>query len=146
MTVTAQARSQGRHINWPGVRAYLFKTWPLYVMLLPALVQLALFHYYPMYGVVIAFQKFNPGLGFIKSPWVGLYNFQRLFLKPDFKGIVWNSFFIAISKIITLQLCADPCSLNERSRPLSICRTFYRGWCSAASCSTCWAATGCLTP
>lgn len=106
MTVTAQARSQGRHINWPGVRAYLFKTWPLYVMLLPALVQLALFHYYPMYGVVIAFQKFNPGLGFIKSPWVGLYNFQRLFLKPDFKGIVWNSFFIAISKIITLQLCA----------------------------------------
>jgi putative aldouronate transport system permease protein len=75
-------------------------------MLLPGLIQLALFHYYPMYGVVIAFQKFNPGLGFVKSPWVGLYNFQRLFLKPDFKNILWNSFFIAMSKIITLQFCA----------------------------------------
>jgi putative aldouronate transport system permease protein len=75
-------------------------------MVLPALSQLAIFHYWPMYGVVIAFQKFNPGLGFVKSPWVGLANFEYLFKNPDFKNILWNSFVISMSKIITMQLCA----------------------------------------
>ena len=106
MTTLAQVRPRRSRVSWPKVRAYLIKSWPLYVMLVPGLIQLIFFHYYPMYGVVIAFQKYNPGLGFLKSPWVGLYNFQRLLLKPDFKNIVWNSFFISMAKVITLQLSA----------------------------------------
>ena len=86
--------------------AYLARAWPLYVMLLPALVHLAVFHYYPMYGVVIAFQDFNPGLGFAKSPWVGLENFRYILANPDFKNILWNSLVIAVSKIVSLQFCA----------------------------------------
>lgn len=84
----------------------LAKTWPLYVMVLPALMQLAVFHYWPMYGVIIAFQNYNPGLGFSGSPWVGLANFQFLLANPDFKNIVLNSFVIAVSKIVAQQFCA----------------------------------------
>ena len=53
------------------IRNYLGRSWPLYAMMVLPVIQLALFHYYPMYGVVIAFQDFNPGLGFGGSPWVG---------------------------------------------------------------------------
>ncbi len=70
------------------------------------MIALALFHYYPMYGVVIAFQKFNPGLGFTRSPWVGLDNFRYIFSNADFKNVLWNSFFIAIAKLISLQILA----------------------------------------
>jgi len=75
-------------------------------MLIPAIIFLAIFHYYPMYGVVIAFQKFNPGLGFDKSPWVGWYNFEYLFAIPDLWDILRNTLVIAISKIVLLQVAA----------------------------------------
>lgn len=87
-------------------RNYLARRWPLYLMMVPPLIQLAIFHYYPMYGVVIAFQNFNPGLGFARSPWVGLANFEYIFSNPDFKNVVANSFIIAVSKIVTLQFIA----------------------------------------
>jgi putative aldouronate transport system permease protein len=80
--------------------------WPLYVMLIPGLIMLALFHYYPMYGVVIAFQRFNPGLGFTRSPWVGLRNFQQLFSNYDFFQVFYNTLVIAVSKLISVQFFA----------------------------------------
>jgi len=92
-----------RRTNW---RIYLARAWPLYAMLVLPLLQLALFHYYPMYGVIVAFQNFNPGLGFTRSPWVGLANFRYLFSNPDFKNVLWNSFFIAIAKLVSLQVVA----------------------------------------
>jgi putative aldouronate transport system permease protein len=59
-----------------------------------------------MYGVVIAFQDFNPGLGFSRSPWVGLDNFRYVFALPTFKRILWNSLLIAVSKIVAMQVSA----------------------------------------
>lgn len=88
------------------VLTYLSRTWPLYAMLVLPLIQLAVFHYYPMYGVVIAFQNFNPGLGFTGSPWVGLENFRYIFTNPDFVNVLSNSFIIAVSKLVSLQLMA----------------------------------------
>lgn len=87
-------------------RNYLARTWPLYAMFVPGLVALAIFSYYPMYGIVMAFQDYNPGLGFVKSPWVGLENFRSIFANPDFYNIVRNSFVIATAKIVTLQIAA----------------------------------------
>ena len=46
---------------------YLPRLWPLYVMVIPALIHLALLSYYPMYGIRIAFQEYKPALGFAKS-------------------------------------------------------------------------------
>jgi len=90
----------------PQFKAYLQRNWMLYLMLLPTLVLFAIFAYYPMYGVVMAFQKFNPGLGFDGSPWVGMANFTRLLNSATFPRVVSNTLIIATSKLVTGQAAA----------------------------------------
>ena len=51
---------------------YLPRLWPLYVMVIPALIHLALLSYYPMYGIRIAFQEYKPALTCVKCPASGL--------------------------------------------------------------------------
>ena len=87
-------------------RRNLPQLWPLYVMVIPALIHLVLLSYYPMYGIRIAFQDYKPALGFDKSPWVGLKQFQLMLENPTFWQIFRNTIVIATSKIITLQFCA----------------------------------------
>lgn len=115
--IRAQRSSVAGRTPW---RTYLARTWPLYAMLVLPLIQVVLFHYYPMYGVVIAFQNFNPGKGFTGSPWVGLENFRYLFTNPDFKTVLSNSLIIALSKLITLQIFAVSLALllNEARQML----------------------------
>ena len=77
-----------------------FKNWSLHLMLLPALLLLLIYSYIPLVGNVMAFQKFNPSKGFLGSKWVGLKNFRYVFDLPDIYQIIWNTFYIAILKII----------------------------------------------
>lgn len=51
----------------------------LYLMLLPCLANFVIFHYWPMYGLQIAFKRFNIVLGAGASPWIGLEHFCELF-------------------------------------------------------------------
>ena len=78
--------------------------WILYLMLVPAFVVTILFSYIPMYGIVIGFQDFNPAFGFIGSPWVGLKWFRFVFNMRDFSSIFWNTFNIAVLKMIGKQV------------------------------------------
>lgn len=55
---------EGRKHKWT-VRKVLGK-WQLYVLLLPAVVWLALFAYYPMYGLLIAFKDYKGNIDFVK--------------------------------------------------------------------------------
>ena len=75
------------------------KQWQYHLMLLPGVVAIFIFSYIPLYGVIIAFQDYNPGMGF-HSPWVGLENFEFVFRQPNFVRTIWNSFYIAVLKII----------------------------------------------
>ena len=43
-----------------------------YVMLVPAFLWLIFFSIVPMFGIIMAFEDYNPGLGMLKSPFVGL--------------------------------------------------------------------------
>ncbi len=87
-------------------KQYMRRAWPLYVMILPGIIFVLLFRYYPMYGVVIAFQDFSPARGFADSPWVGWENFEFFFSLPDFGRIFGNTLFIAIAKIVADQVGA----------------------------------------
>jgi len=77
----------------------LKKQWRYHAMLLPGIIFTFVFCYIPLYGVIIAFQKYNPGLGF-RSPWVGLSNFKFIFSQPNFVRTIWNTFYISVFKII----------------------------------------------
>ncbi|MBP1965444.1 ABC transporter permease [Paenibacillus aceris] len=71
-----------------------------YLMLLPGFIWLTLFSIVPMFGIVIAFQDFNPGLGILHSEWIGLENFKYMFSLNDSKTVFFNTLFIAVMKII----------------------------------------------
>jgi putative aldouronate transport system permease protein len=47
----------------------------------------------------MAFEDYNPGLGFFKSPWVGLENFRLVFSQGQFQRTIFNTLFISFFKI-----------------------------------------------
>lgn len=65
-----------------------------YLILLPVLVFLILFHYKPMYGVIIAFKQYKPHLGIWDSQWVGLKNFERFINDVYFTRLIRNTLTI----------------------------------------------------
>lgn len=71
-----------------------------YLMLLPGMVWLVMFSIVPMFGIIMAFQNYNPGAGLFKSEWVGLENFKYMFQLNDSKTVILNTFIIAIGKIV----------------------------------------------
>ena len=73
--------------------------WQYYVMLIPGVVLTFIFSYIPLYGVIIAFEDYNVGMGF-SSPWVGLQNFRYLFSQPTFVRTIWNTLYIAVWKLL----------------------------------------------
>ena len=72
----------------------------LYIMILPVILYFVLFCYFPMYGALIAFKDYQPYLGFIKSPFVGLENFRQFFNSPYFWVILKNTLVISFSTLI----------------------------------------------
>lgn len=70
------------------------------LLLLPGLVYYVVFHYLPMYGVVIAFQDFRVTRGILRSPWVGLKWFIQFFRNPDFPNLIRNTLAINVIGLV----------------------------------------------
>ncbi len=68
----------------------------LYVLLLPGVILTLVFRYFPMYGAVIAFKDYNPMLGILKSPWVGLDHFREFISSPNFMVLLENTLKISV--------------------------------------------------
>lgn len=77
----------------------LKRQWQYHAMLLPGVILVLIFSYIPMYGIIIAFEKYTPAGGF-SSPWVGLANFEMIFRQPNFIKTIWNTLYISVFKII----------------------------------------------
>lgn len=73
---------------------------PLHLMLVPGVLILLIYCYYPMVGFVIAFQKFIPINGLFGSDWIGLGNFRYVLQMPDIWKVLGNTVFIASMKIL----------------------------------------------
>lgn len=73
---------------------------PLHLMILPGLICVFIFSYIPMFGIVMAFQKFVPAKGIFNSKWVGLANFEYMLNLPNIYSVLFNTVFIAVMKII----------------------------------------------
>lgn len=70
--------------------------WILYLLLLVPLTWVIVFHYIPMYGVVMAFQNFSIKKGYFGSPWVGLKHFERFISSPNFIMLLKNTLAVSI--------------------------------------------------
>lgn len=71
-----------------------------YLFLAPALLVMILFHYKPMYGIIIAFKDYRILDGILRSPWVGLAHFRRLFESPLFYRVLSNTAIISSLRIV----------------------------------------------
>lgn len=72
----------------------------MYIMILPVLVYFILFHYKPMYGLLMAFQNYSPRLGISGSEWVGLTHFKAFFNDVYFFRVLKNTLVISFSSLI----------------------------------------------
>lgn len=72
----------------------------LFLLFLPALVYYLIFHYGPIYGIQIAFKKYNLVKGMFASPWIGLDNFIFLFELGSFWEVFRNTIIISVQKLV----------------------------------------------
>ncbi|OMF11048.1 protein lplB [Paenibacillus sp. FSL H7-0331] len=72
----------------------------MYMMLIPGLFYFLIFKYLPIGGLAIAFQNYQPFLGFAESKWVGFHHFNRFFNESDFWLLLKNTTVIGVSNIV----------------------------------------------
>lgn len=81
---------------------HLYRHKYVYLLLAPAVVFVFLFHYVPLFGWVIAFTRYQPGLSMWDAEWAGLEQFRRFFVESnDYLYLLRNTLVINILIIIT---------------------------------------------
>lgn len=85
-----EVKAKRRKKKWAQIK----KNRALYLMLLPGILYFIIFKYIPMGGLVIAFQDYQPFLGILGSPFVGLKHFIRLFTEDTFVMLMKNTLMI----------------------------------------------------
>ncbi|TMV44210.1 sugar ABC transporter permease [Paenibacillus mesophilus] len=85
-----------RGSGWKSVR----KNWELYLFVLPTVAYFIVFHYFPMYGLQIAFRDYTPSLGIWNSPWVGLEHLERFFQSYYFWTLIKNTIGISLYELV----------------------------------------------
>lgn len=83
-----------------GIKKEFKKNGSLYLIVLPVVIYYFIFHYMPLYGLLMAFQNFSPRLGISGSEWVGFTHFINFFKSPDCGRVVGNTLRISLSCLI----------------------------------------------
>lgn len=83
------------------------KHWRLYLMFLPVLAFYIIFHYVPMYGIAMAFTRYNIRKGLLGSVFVGLDNFIDFFTSYYFWRLLGNTLRLNLADLVF----AWPCSI-----------------------------------
>ncbi|GHV44461.1 putative multiple-sugar transport system permease YteP [Clostridia bacterium] len=74
----------------------LKRNYLVYLMLLPVILYYLIFCYAPMYGAIIAFKDYRPGLSILGSQWVGFKHFTQFFSSVYFSRLIKNTLAISI--------------------------------------------------
>ena len=79
--------------------------WQLFLFLMPAVIIVLLFNYWPMVGAQIAFRNYQPRAGIWNSPWVGLKHFTKFFNSYQFERVLGNTLALsAYSMVVNFPL------------------------------------------
>lgn len=87
-------------LNGKKLKRTITREWQLYLLALPAVIYLFLFHYVPMYGVQIAFKDFVAIKGIEGSPWVGFKHFERFFSTYMFERAFSNTLILSFMGLL----------------------------------------------
>jgi putative aldouronate transport system permease protein len=104
LTKTAQALPQvppqsvePRQISF---RRRLNESKYLLLLVLPTVLYFVIFHYVPMFGIAISFQKYNLFKGVWGSEWVGFKYYTMFFQNPDFFKLLRNTFLLGFYSLV----------------------------------------------
>jgi putative aldouronate transport system permease protein len=78
----------------------LFEQRTLLLMSMPFVLWLIVFRYIPVWGWVIAFQHYRPGLKLSEQEWVGFRNFRMLFHDEMFYQVMRNTLAMSVINLV----------------------------------------------
>ncbi len=105
----------------------LAHNWKLYVLFIPVLVFFLVFHYAPMFGLLMAFERFRPSLGIFKSEWIWFENFVELFTGDTFFYVLRNTTAMALLNLtvgfaapVILAMLISELHIKKFTRPVQV--------------------------
>lgn len=72
----------------------------LVLIAIPFFVFFLIFSYFPLWGLTMAFQNYNPRNTFFQQEWVGFKHFQNLFTDPDFFRVMRNTLGMSMINLV----------------------------------------------
>ncbi|MDI4645935.1 ABC transporter permease [Cohnella hashimotonis] len=90
----------GGYVHQPSLRSKIWRYRWLYVFMIPGILYYLVYHYVPMFGLVVAFQDYNLMKGVTGSAWVGWDNFRAVFESPDFPQLMKNTVLLSIYRLV----------------------------------------------
>lgn len=83
-------------------RRHIAENIEMYLMMAPVLILILIFSYIPLYGIIIAFQDYVPGVPFFGSGvrWVGLKHFQSFIGSFYFPRILRNTLILSALNLV----------------------------------------------
>lgn len=90
----------------------------MWLLVMPGLLYVLIFHYVPMLGLVVAFKDYNSYQGIWNSPWAGmngLAHFYNFLTMPDFWNLIWNTLKLSLTSLLfgTIPPAAFALLVNE---------------------------------
>ena len=82
--------------SWKHIKRELSKSFYCYLIFLPVLLYYIIFHYIPMYGIIISFKDYSPYKGIWGSAWVGLKHFTNFFNSYYCLDIIRNTILLSL--------------------------------------------------
>lgn len=98
----------------------------IYLILLPGIIYFLIIHYYPMYGLVLAFKKYSAKLGIWGSQWVGLAHFERIFSTPAAVRSIVNTLQISFWRLVFQFPAPILLALLLNEMPEGKCKKIYQ--------------------
>ena len=98
--VTTTPAKKHKDGYWYKLFKSLNRTKYLQLLLLPGLIYYVVFHFAPMYGVIIAFKDYKIRAGILGSPWVGFKYFQEFFDYMYFGRLVRNTVLLNLYELV----------------------------------------------
>jgi putative aldouronate transport system permease protein len=74
----------------------LLESKELWMFCIPGIIITLIYHYWPIYGVQIAFRNYSVRRGIWGSPWVGMNHFVRFLRSPNAAQIILNTLILSV--------------------------------------------------
>ncbi|NGP46292.1 sugar ABC transporter permease [Bacillaceae bacterium SIJ1] len=100
VTKKAESTQFARQSYWYRLGQDLKRNRYIYIMVLPAVLYYVIFHYFPMYGLQIAFKDYSTAVGIWSSPWTGFNHFIEFFNGYYFWTLIRNTLLISIYELL----------------------------------------------